>query len=127
MNALISVLKKDGGKFEKAVEFNPALMSLGETVQDVLANATFHEWGSVLVEFDYKEKGEYTKEQEDEAEREYLESETRRTIDVHFRATGPVAGVKFCPVHGLYTDDIKPCTEGIPADYVAHTKPPEFK
>lgn len=129
MNVLISVLKKDGGKFEKAVEFNPALMSLGETVQDVLANATFHEWGSVLVEFDYKEKAltahememedfiqDIEKEmeisavhgkilktiREQEAEKEYATSELREAIDAKFN-------------------------EGIPADYVAHTKPPEFK
>ena len=101
MNVKISVLKKDGGKFEQVVDFNPALMSLGETVQGVLESATFHEWANVLVEFDYKEKGEYTKEQEDEAEKEYQESETRKAIDAKFN-------------------------EGIPADSVAFTKPPVF-
>lgn len=120
MNVKIYALKKDGGKFEKAVDFNPALISLGETVQDVLANATFHEWGSVLVEFDYKEKGEYTKEQEDEAEKEFLTSEMRKAIDEKFRE-----GANAVMVRGGEVTDMD--FKGTPADSVAYTKPPEFK
>lgn len=88
MNVLISALKKDGGKFEKVVDFNPALISLGDTVQEVIGNATFHEWDSVLVEFDYKE------------------ARAVNTADIEARVA-----------------DI---AEGIPADSVAFTKPPEF-
>lgn len=110
MNVKIYALKKDGGKFEKAVDFNPALISLGETIQEVIGNATFHEWASVLVEFGYKEK--------------------ERPVSSIHPPTGERFGhteVKFCPVHGLYIGDSEPCAEGTPADSVVFTPPPVFK
>ena len=107
MNVKIYALKKDGGKFEKAVEFNPALISLGETVQEVIGNATFHEWASVLVEFEYEER-------EEKARREFSIALERAR-----------AGKFFPSEHRLAIEKILR-DEGTPADSVAFTKPPVF-
>lgn len=52
----IYVGKKEGQVSELAAEINPSLFGLQETLAEVVAKATFHEWDSVAMVFKYEEK-----------------------------------------------------------------------
>ena len=56
MTVKIYVGEKKGRAPKLAAEINPSLFGLQETLSEIVAKATFHEWDSVAMVFKYEEK-----------------------------------------------------------------------
>lgn len=56
----IYVGKKEGQGAELAAEINPSLFGLQETLAEVVAKATFHEWPAVTMRFEYEDEKQTT-------------------------------------------------------------------
>ena len=58
MRVKIFVTKKEGGPATMAADIHPAFFGLQDTLAEVVAKATFHEWKRVEMVFEYPERTE---------------------------------------------------------------------